>query len=576
VLTATLSYGADALAQRPGPGQQQRPTQTGPTVQKQTGPRNTADDDAPVVQQRVEPTVGPPQDPLAISPEVRARIGSDWDGGYASPRVDPDTTRGFNGPFWEERRGDYRLRLLPPFVIEQTRGLADVRAPHLQGIPSKEDTEGLYGLFYYRRRSPTFDADVVFPLAWRVRDNENHVMVLGPGMHREAPGENDNWLAPLFFQGSRPDGGYLHIPALLATSSWSTRKAFTLVGPYFRDRTGADVDTGVAPFFFRGDNGNIDGDRRTYTLIPPLLYYHRDRERDDSTMTVVGPLVLQDNPKRNIFDVLPFFFHIKGKPETGGVAEEHTTLFPFFHWGHSPEKSLFIVPGYMRRMTRTTDTMITPLYSHAETRNGGTSLTAVGPVLPIYWRYKDRDLGVDAIGILPFYYQSDGPVGHDFLTPLFGKFETYGVSKTYWAFPSITVTTDTTGWSTNVYPIAFVGREKESSHTVLAPLFWDFANPKKRTTIAFPFYWRFAETADDSVTQLAGNTLYLQKKVAGGTDWSFHFLPLFSYGENPRGYFWNFLFGMVGYTRDLSQSTLRAFWIPIPLGGGATATGTLK
>jgi hypothetical protein len=109
---------------------------------------------------------------------------------------------------------------------------------------------------------------------------------------------------------------------------------------------------------------------------------------------------------------------------------------------------------------------------------------------------------------------------------------------------------------------------------VLAPLFWDFANPKKRTTVAFPVYWRFADTVEDSVTQVAGNTLYMQKKVAGGTDWQFHFLPLFSYGENPRGYFWNVLFGLAGYTREGNADTMRAFWVPIPLGGSATVKTT--
>lgn len=578
VALATLLVASAARAQRPGPGgaRPPTPTQSGPTQQRQVGPRaGGGDDDAPIqVQQRAEPSVQPPADPLAVSPEVRARMGSDWDAGYAAPREDPYATRGWHFPYYEERRGDFRFRLLPPFVLEQTRGLADPSAPKLQGIPSTEDTEGLYGLFYYRRRSATFDADVVFPLAWRVRERENRIWALGPVMHREAPGEHDNWLAPLAFQGKRADGGYFHSPLLLTTAHWGAKSAFALIGPYFRDRTGTDVDLGVAPFFFQGDNGNVDGDRRTYTLVPPLLYYHRERERDDSTMTVAGPLVWQSNPKRDIFDVLPLFFHIKGKPEAQGIAEEHTTLFPFFHWGHSPDKSLFVVPGYLRRMTRTSDTMITPFFSQAETRNGATRLTAVGPVLPIYWRYTDRDLGASAIGIFPFFYHSDSPVGRDWLTPLFGKFETYGVSKTYWAFPSVTVSTDTRGWSTNVYPFAFVGRDKESSHTVLAPLFWDFANPKKRTTVAFPVYWRFADTVEDSVTQVAGNTLYMQKKVAGGTDWQFHFLPLFSYGENPRGYFWNVLFGLAGYTREGNADTMRAFWVPIPLGGSATVKTT--
>jgi hypothetical protein len=176
-------------------------------------------------------------------------------------------------------------------------------------------------------------------------------------------------------------------------------------------------------------------------------------------------------------------------------------------------------------------------------------------------------LNVTSYGAMPFYYQWDGPTGHDFLTPLFGKFETYGVSRTYWAFPTLTVTTDTKGWETDLHPIVYVGRNEEKSHTVIAPVFWDFASKTGRSTVGFPLYWRFSDKTDDSVTQVAGNTLYMQKHVAGGLDWSFHFLPLFSYGENPQGYFWNVLFGLTGYERSGSYGRMKAFWIPFQVSG---------
>jgi hypothetical protein len=516
---------------------------------------------------RGEPSVAPPADPLAISPEAHERIGTDWDGRPPSPEGPLQRRLSLIPPYYEETKGDYRLRLMPPFFVEHTRGLRDP-SQELYGVPKAEDTEGLYGLLYYRRRSQETDADVVFPLFWRVRDRDNHVLVLGPVAHREAPGEHDNWLAPLFFEGARKDGGYFHSPLLLTTSHWSATGAFTLAGPYFRDRTGSEVDMGVAPFYFHGDNGSVDGNRRTYTLIPPLLYYHNDHEIDASSTTVIGPVVLRSDAKRDVFDVAPLFFHIKGKPETGGVVEEHTTLFPLFHYGRDPEKSLFILPGYLRRVTRTSDTLLTPLFSHATTRNGATSLTAVGPVIPLWWNYTDRDLGVHAWALAPLFYQSDSPAGHDWLTPLVGHFQSYGVSSKWWFFPTLTLSTDTHGWEDDLHPLIYLGRSDDSTHTVVAPFFWDFASPKGRTTIGFPLYWRFADGEDDSVVQVAANTLYMQKRVAGGHDWQFHLLPLFSYGESPTGYFWNLLFGLAGYSRDGASATLRAFWIPFDVGGG--------
>jgi hypothetical protein len=563
-MIATIATTAHAQS-RGGRGRPQPSQQT----QSKPNPGPDDEDDRPPL--RAEPVIAPPQDPLAISPETRVQIGADWQSGPPSPEGSLRHPRWF--PYYEETRGDYRLRLLPPVFVEQTRGLRDA-TQSLYGVPQTEDTEGLYGLLYYRRRSLALDMDVVFPAFWRVRDGNNRVVVAGPIVHREAPGENDNWLAPLVFQGSRKDGGYVHLPFLLTTSHWSPRGAFTLVGPYFRDRTGMDVNLGVAPFFFYGDNGNVDGNRRAYTLIPPLLLYHSDHELDGSSMTVVGPVIAQSDPKRNVFDVAPLFFHIRGKPETGGVVEEHTTFFPFFHYGHDPDSSLFVIPGYYRRVTRTSDAAISLFYSRVQTGNGSTSLSAAGPVLPLWWNYTDRDLDIHALAVAPFFYTSHSPAGRDWLTPLVGRFQSYGQSTTWWVFPTFTFSTDTHGWENDFQPIVYAGRSDDSSHTVVAPIYWDFANPKARTTIGFPVYWRFADAQDDSVVQVAANTLYTQKRVAGGLDWQFHLLPLFSYGESPTGHFWNVLFGLAGYTRDGAHAQVRALWVPIDVSGAPPAART--
>lgn len=508
----------------------------------------------------------PPADPLAVPEGVSEEIGTDYDGRPPSPEGAEIHRKFF--PYYEERRGDYRLRLIPPLYLEHTRGLD----PKTGETTAKTDRESLTALFFYQRRSLDLDADILFPIAWRVREKKNHVLVLGPFVHREAPKENDNWLAPLYFQGKRETGGYFHAPLLLTTSHWNDKGAFTLVGPYFRDRTGTDLDWGIAPFVFSGDNGNQDGARTKYTLIPPLFYYHRWRELDEHKLTVVGPVIAESTPKRSIFDVAPLFFSIQGRPETGGVKETHVTFFPFFHYGKTPDQSLFILPGYLRRVTKSADTLITPFFTHATTRNKSTSLTMVGPILPIYYHATDIDVGYRATGIFPFYFGSNSPTGRTFATPLFARTESYNVSRTYWAFPTIVYQRDLSGWEVDVHPILYTGRSGRSTHTVVAPFFWDFASPESRTTIGFPVYWRFADTTTDSVTQVAANTLYRQKRVAGGLDWEFHLLPLFSYGENPSGHFWNVLFGLAGYSRRADSAEIRAFWLPITVGGKSPST----
>jgi hypothetical protein len=560
-----LLASAPALAQRRGGGQGGGGGGQAPKEEPK-GPTPEELEELHNAYMRSEPEIAPPADPLAVPPEAKDKIGTDWTSGPPAPEGSRRVIQWF--PF-EERQGDYRLRLLPPFFLEHTRGLADP-SQSLYGIPKHEDTEGLYGLLYYRRRSLHLDMDVVFPAFWRVRDRDNHVVVVGPVVHREAPGEHDNWLAPLYFEGERKDGGYFHSPALLTTSHWNAEGAFTLVGPYFRNRSGSNVDLGVAPFFFNGDNGNLEGNRKTYTLVPPLLYYHSTHEIDSSATTIVGPVISQSDAKRDVFDVAPLFFHIKGKPQSGGVNEEHTTLFPLFHYGHSPEYSLFVMPGYYRRVSTKTDTLLSLLYSHVEARNGSTSMTGVGPILPIVWDYHDRDINAHGWAVAPLIYDYHSALGSDWLTPLIGRFQTYGDSTTWWVFPTLTINTNTHGWEGALHPLVYVGRSDDSVHTVVAPFFWDFANNKGRTTICFPVYWRFVDGQNDSILQVAANTLYMQKRVGGGSDWQFHLLPLFSYGEDPNGYFWNVLFGLAGYSRHGRATEVRALWIPF--GNGVDAT----
>jgi hypothetical protein len=579
-LALGLAFATPASAQMGGMGgggraPQSQPTQSSPVRNTQVGPRAggsaSEEEEEPGAQpfQRTEPQIAPPADPLAVPPTVRESIGTDYAGPPPSPVGDLEHTS--YAPYYEERRGEYRFRMLPPLWLEQTRGLPPRSGAPVAGEPTQEDRQSLFGLLYYQRRSPRFDVDTFFPAFWHVRDEDSNLLVLGPFAHREATFEHDNWLAPLYFEGARKDGGYLHMPLLLTTSRWSEKSSFTYSLLYFRDRKEKDVDWGVAPFVFHGDNGNVDGARKSYTLVPPLLYYHREREIDSNAVTIAGPVLLESTPKTDVVDVLPLFFHSHGNPDTGGVKESHTTLFPFFHYGESPDRRLLVVPGYVRRVTKTADTMLTPFYSFAETRSGATSLTVAGPIIPFYLRYTDRDIGLSTTMVAPFFVSSSSPESSMVLTPLVGRFETRGISQTWWFAPTLTVNTNTHGWETDLHPLIYLGRTDDASHTVIAPLFWDFASNTSRTTIAAPLFWRFHDAKVGSITQIAANTVYLERRVEGGRDWQFHLVPLFSYGEDPQGYFWNVLFGLAGYQREGSFSRVRALWVPITVSGSAAA-----
>jgi hypothetical protein len=491
-----------------------------------------------------EPTL--PIDPLKVTKEQKARIGTDADPDREKGRA-ATTHRTFFPPYYEETSGAYGFKTVFPFWFERSQ---------------PQDRASLYGMLYFNRRSPQRDADIVFPLFFHLRNGDRKTTVVGPVMHTEAPGEHENWTAPLYFSGSGPDWSYLHIPPLLTFSSRSTEKGFNIFGPWYcfwKDGNGCgwnkstDVDMGLAPLFFAGKN-----DRWRYEIVPPLLHYFQYDEVQDWSANIWGPLVWKHTETSDAFDVLPLFFHNWGK------NEDHLTVFPFFHYGYKGTSSLFVNPLFLTaRGEKGESTFVTWGYARYRGR------TELDMVTPLFWSYRDPDIGLSRIVVPPIFYHSSSPRGYDTgLFPLFLRSKRYDLTDTTFITPFFQHTHDLQGWQTNIHPIFYLGRTNQSTHMVIAPLFWDFASPTARTTVVLPLFWRFAD--QDGVSELVGNTFYRERHLSSGLDWEFHFFPAFSYGETPGGHWWNVLYGLAGYTRDGAMTKMRALWIPITLSGGSS------
>jgi hypothetical protein len=493
-----------------------------------------------------------PEKPLQLSPSLSKLIGTDADPDLEERGRASRTVRRFYGPYYEEESGKYRFRLAFPLWAE--------RKQPSRLDPNVTDRASLYGLYYNRRSNERAD-DVVFPLFWDLKNrvSGDHTTIVGPLVHREAPGENDNWLAPLYFTGKRKHGGYTLIPPLLTYTHSNEEGGFNLVGPMFCSwkggpscdtRTAQDIDLGVAPFYFYGQNAESK-----YELIPPLLHYYKYDDRSLSWTNVWGPYYRRHTEKRDMFHLFPLYYSIWGK------NERHTTVFPLFHYGHDEKSWLFVNPLFLiGKGAQGESTFATWGYARYRGR------TELDMITPFFWHYRDPDLGLDQKLLFPFYYSRTSPrESSHALFPLFGHFERFGVSESTWVTPFFQHSHDLRGWQTNIHPIVYVGRDAASTHTVVAPFFWDFANPSGRTTVAFPFFWRVSDERD--VSQLIGNVYYHESKVSGGLDWQFHIFPAFSYGETPDGHWWNLLYGLAGYTRRGAMTQVRTFWIPITLSG---------
>ena len=499
--------------------------------------------------QTQEPSL--PQNPLELPKGAKDRIGTDFSRDLEKGRGE-QTRRSLLGlvplPLFEEVSGNYRFRTLVPLWAE--RKMPDDRA-------------SIFG-FYYNRRSTKHDADVLFPFFWKLRDDTTHTTVVFPFLHREReatkklPARHDNWLFPFFFEGKSGDGsGYFHVPPLLTFTSHTARGGLDIIGPMFCkwkggpncDRRTADsMDMGLAPFYFFGKDETSE-----YEVIPPLFHYYKYSEVGDRSTNLWGPVLIRHSPELDQVNVFPLFHRSSGKNEAS------TTLFPLFHYSYKGNENLLVTPLFVNSTGEKGEKAFASLV-YAKYRGR----TEFDMVTPFYWAYRDPDIGLDRKLIFPFYYENTSPRSKDrVIFPLYGRFQRSGLSDTTWVTPLFRHVKDVTGWETDIFPAFYMGRKHDASHLVIAPFLWDFSSPSSRTTIVPPLYWRFAD--DRSLTQVALNTLYREKKVPGGTDWEFHFLPLFSYGQSPTGHWWNVLFGLAGYTQDGTMSKVRALYIPIKL-----------
>lgn len=490
-----------------------------------------------------------PEKPLELPPGAKEHLGSDFERSAAPPALGA-TQRSFYGLYYSEANAEgYGFRsVFPPLWFQR-------KLPS-ESAPEEVDEVNLFGP-YYRRRSAERADDILFPLLWNLRGVEDRTTVVGPWVQHRGPERTADWLAPLYFRGTRPGGSYTIVPPLLTYLNHDPLGGLNIAALWFCSWEGSSrcdsdsaetLDQGLAPLYFQGKHRFGD-----YRLVPPLLHYMRRDKRDDSSLAVWGPVYRKHTRSEDTLNVYPLYF------SKWSQTSRSTTLFPFFHKSHDESGSLLINPLFVNSTgPEGRSTFVSWLYAR---HRGSTELDMVSP---LYWHYRDPAIGLDQKLLVPFYFRKTSPREDSrAYFPFYAKFERLGFSTSRWFSPLVNHRTHLRGWSLRVHPLLYTGRNGQSTHTVVTPLFWDFASPNSRSTVGFPVYWRFAE--DNSVSQLVGNVYYTEKKVPQGSDWELHVFPFFSYGETPDGHFWNVLYGLAGYTRRGSATTARTFWVPIQL-----------
>lgn len=521
-----------------------------------------------------QPSVEPHDRPMAPSDDVVHDVPN------VSPPFDPDdpaVRRLVLPPYYEETSGASGLRTVFPFYF--TRWSPGFRAT-------------LAGPWYSRDGGRGTHTRVLFPFYWHYERTGWDLLVLPPMYTLSARNGWDFGLPPFFMAGRTDDDSYLLIPPLLLADFRDHDSSFTLFGPYYR-RTRPDSDVwGIAPLHFEGDTaGNV------YDIWFPLYWRFADIEEGLST-TVVGPAYRRYGPGWASWGLAPLVFHAGGRTQ-GGTLWSRLTLLPLFHTASRGDDHFRLAtPLFVYDRTPDSNLLVLPMYQRYR---GEIALDAVAPV---FWHWTRETTGTDS-WLIPPLFHSTGPAHrsevlfpsiwyvHDYersrtmgLWPLFVHHYNWPEHyRALWVFPTFHYEYDPESWVFNIHPLLYTGASETKEHEVVFPLFWrfedrtgpdvvlfpfywDFQNiPKRgRDIVGFPFFWHFRSGA--RTTQVLLNSLYTEGRCerGEGQSWTFHFLPLFAFGEPcPGDTYFSLLYGLAGYRSAGSHRRMELFWIPIDL-----------
>ena len=418
--------------------------------------------------------------------------------------------------------------------------------------PDERRSMGLYALLYFWKRNERAGTafDVLFPLFVSSRSSERAFTYALPLNFYWRRGAGDNarshlLLLPLLYRSKRPDGattvsllGYGQSRGENRNGSllwlyWYGRRAdgggYDLALPLFyrsKRPTGGTLGSPLGYYSQDGDNvrgaavwlywfgrENVAGPpagRKSYDVLFPVLWSFRS-PTSSTTVLPLPPFVHLRRQSWSFSTLFPIYW--AGRESNKGTAWRLLLPLYFSRTGEEGRTFTWIVPigGYRRDSDRGTRTLILlPLYLHRRDpqqeidllfplflrhRNpvDGASTTLIATfyrrsdpqgssttLFPLFWHFRDAGSGATAHGLFPFYFHRHSP---DERLTAAGLFPVWGYRRSY---------TDG-GYSAGLFPLAFFGSRPDRGHAVVFPLLWHFRNQHSTSTLAIPFFVRFAD-----------------------------------------------------------------------------------
>lgn len=454
------------------------------------------------------------------------------------------------------------------------------------------------------------DVDLLFPIVkWREAPEESRFEVRPFWWHLCKPGQRRNLLLPLWGEWERgEDGGWFAGPfagggregtrstdwwalgaAIHETDTEATRDSWKVLLGLGEKTTWDDGgEERVFPLLWHGADASEERDEwlflwpglvgrrcegdRSQSWALPVWYSRREGETET---TVIFPLWASHREEGTSLDLL---FPVYGRLEIGTKdwrsyggnllitssdeeAGEGTAdlVWPLMHWGTDPggwDAHLFPLVWLDRHEERS-HTHVWPLFGHR--RDGQeTELSSVWPLFV----YEEEEEGWNAHAFPLVWLDRHGEHSHTHVWPLFGHRRDGTETEVSTVWPFFTWEDGDDGWTANLpWPLVEIDRRGKRHETRVFPLFAAESEPE---TGAYEgnVLWLLSNWEGDGAGKGDFRILWrLVQATDTGEKSVVAVNPFFRHETNDRGdVHWSALFGLIARTREAEEVRWRLLW----------------
>ena len=384
--------------------------------------------------------------------------------------------------YWQRSERGYNFGSLPLFFMGNDRG---------------ESYAVQFPLFFHFASARRGSSTTITPLGYVHSDNDGWSFGVGPV------------LPLLFVRSGKTRSHFALLPLFWHFTDRTADKSTTVAFPYWHKRWGGEMTDGLFPLVYYRRGARPGGNDETSFALFPLVYYRRDAavriwatplaasaRGPNRSAGFVGPYLWYDD-KDLTFRFIPLLHADVTRHATG----ERTRQFgPYFQIDGPGRTTRVLFPLYGRhRDQQETDTWVFPSYFRMRRTNGD----AVDALPPFYWR---SSFGGKTTTVVTLFYDRTAPGVHNWgLAPLI--FRASNPQRTITVIPPLlTYRRSEAGGERVFHWSALYGHkhDKDSSTTVVFPLYWAWKRQQREVAIGFPLYWHVANAKENRSWTLAG------------------------------------------------------------------------